>query len=268
MAALAPRSRARALPRSKAAQLSAGVTAQARESPLPKRLPRPASRPRQPESVTRGYSSAAATPSRAGGSGQPAFGRAHVRPAAAGTTTCRRAAAPWPAADRPAATGRPPSVARPRRRPAPPAGARARASAAAHRRQPGVDGRHPRGGAGHVLLLAEAGVAPHLGEPQRLALVGQAALEHRQLLLQAAQLEVVARHLGRHDHAHVLERRVEALGVGLCGADRRSRPGRRGRSPRTRRTRPGTSSRRIGSSVKPGTACSRTSTVAPTVTVG
>lgn len=37
MTASAPRSRARALPRSKAAQLSGGVTAQARESALPNR---------------------------------------------------------------------------------------------------------------------------------------------------------------------------------------------------------------------------------------
>ena len=49
-----PRRRARALPRSKAAQLSAGVTAQARESATSNRLPRPASRPRKPVIVMRG----------------------------------------------------------------------------------------------------------------------------------------------------------------------------------------------------------------------
>ena len=58
-------SKTRALPRSKAAQLNAGVTAYARLSETLKRLPRPASSPRNPVTVMCGYRSAAAAASRA-----------------------------------------------------------------------------------------------------------------------------------------------------------------------------------------------------------
>ena len=76
-------------------------------------------------------------------------------------------------------------------------------------------------GTGDVLFLAKARVAAHLGQSQRLALVREAAIEHRQLLLDAAQLEVVQRHLGGDADAHAGERGLEALGVGRRGGDRR-----------------------------------------------
>ncbi len=89
---------------------------------------------------------------------------------------------------------------------------------AADRRDARFDGRDTRRGAGDVLLLADAGIAPDLREAQRLALVDETPLGHRELLLEAAQLEVVARHLRGHAHAHVIGLGLEALGVG------RSRP--------------------------------------------
>ena len=80
-------------------------------------------------------------------------------------------------------------------------------------------------GAGDVLLFAEPGIATHLGQPQRLSLVRQAALSDRELLLQAAQLEVVARHLRRNAHPHVVDIGLEAVGVGRGRATcERTRP--------------------------------------------
>ena len=67
-------------------------------------------------------------------------------------------------------------------------------------------------GARDVLLLADARIAAHLREAQRLPLVGQAALGDRQLLLKPAHLEVVARHFRRHADPHVVDVGLEALG--------------------------------------------------------
>ena len=89
-------------------------------------------------------------------------------------------------------------------------------------------------------------------QPQRLPLVGEAALGDRELLLQAAQLEVVARDLRGHAHPHVVERRVERCRPSPPPRAPRSGPGRTGRSPRTRRSRRDRWRSAIGSSVKPG----------------
>ena len=51
-------------------------------------------------------------------------------------------------------------------------------------------------------------------QPQRLLLIDQAPLGDGLLLLKPAQLEVVARHLRDHAHAHIVEVRLEAVGVG------------------------------------------------------
>ena len=76
-----------------------------------------------------------------------------------------------------------------------------------------LDRRHSGGGAGHILLLADARIPPHPRQPQRLLLIDQAPLGHSQLLLQSAQLEIVAGHLRGHAHAHVVEVRLEASAV-------------------------------------------------------
>ena len=85
-------------------------------------------------------------------------------------------------------------------------------------RDAGFDRRNARRRARDVLFLTDAGIAPDLCEAQRLALVDQAPIGDRELLLKAAQLEVVARHLRRDAHAHIVDVGLEALGV------RRSRP--------------------------------------------
>ena len=69
-----------------------------------------------------------------------------------------------------------------------------------------------RPGTGDILLFAKAGVAPDFRETQRLPLVHQAAVGDRKLLLQATQLEVVARHFRRHADTHVVNVSCEAVG--------------------------------------------------------
>ena len=85
------------------------------------------------------------------------------------------------------------------------------------------DARFDRGDTGSrardVLFLANARVSPDLREPQGLLLVRQASRGHRELLLQPAHLEVVARHFSRHTHPHIVGVSLEAFGVGRCGAD-------------------------------------------------
>ncbi len=80
------------------------------------------------------------------------------------------------------------------------------------RRNARLDRRDARRRTRHVLLLTDAGITPHLREAQRLPLVGQAALGHRELLLKTAHLEVVARHFRRHAHPDVVDIGLEALG--------------------------------------------------------
>ena len=87
----------------------------------------------------------------------------------------------------------------------------------AKQRQTRFDGGDAGTGAGDVLLLADARITAHLAETQRLPCIGQAALRHGELLLQTAQLEVVARGLRRDAHTHVVDRGVnipEGLVVG------------------------------------------------------
>ena len=92
-------------------------------------------------------------------------------------------------------------------------------------RDAGFDRRHARRRTRNVLLLTDAGIAPDLREAQRLALVDQAPLGHRELLLEAAQLEVVARHFRRHAHAHIVDVGLEALGVAAAARTcERTRP--------------------------------------------
>jgi hypothetical protein len=73
--------------------------------------------------------------------------------------------------------------------------------------------RHAGAGAGDVLFFADARVAAHLREAKRLARVDEAALRDGELLLDAAQLEVIARRLRRDAHPDIVERRVEAVRV-------------------------------------------------------
>src|SRR5262245_34056017 len=76
---------------------------------------------------------------------------------------------------------------------------------APNRRNARLDARDARAGARHVLFLAETRIAANLGETKRLALIRQAALRYRQLLLQSAQLEIVARDLRRDADPHVVD---------------------------------------------------------------
>src|SRR4030095_7175357 len=65
---------------------------------------------------------------------------------------------------------------------------------------------------GDILLLAKTGIAANLSETQGFPLVQQAAVRHRELLLEATQLEIVARHFRRDADAHVIDIRREAVG--------------------------------------------------------
>ena len=67
-------------------------------------------------------------------------------------------------------------------------------------------------GAGDILLFAKPGITTYLGQPQRLSLVHQAPLSDRELLLQATQLEVVARHFRRNADPHIVDISFEAVG--------------------------------------------------------
>ena len=87
-----------------------------------------------------------------------------------------------------------------------------------NRRETGLDGGHACGGAGDILLLADAGVPPHLRETQRFPLVDQEAFGDGELLLQPSQLEVVAGNLGRNNHPDILERRLQPLSRRGCAS--------------------------------------------------
>src|SRR5258708_17288153 len=77
-----------------------------------------------------------------------------------------------------------------------------------------VDAGDARGRTRDVELFAYSGITSQLREPKSLALIGEASIGDRQLLLQSAKLEVVACHLGCHDHAHIIERGLESFGRG------------------------------------------------------
>ncbi len=91
-----------------------------------------------------------------------------------------------------------------------------------NRRQARFDRRHACGRAGDIELLADSCIAPDSGEAQRLALVAETLLRHGELLLQSAELEVISRHFGGHDHAHIFQRGIEALGIRRRSAHRRT----------------------------------------------
>ena len=88
-----------------------------------------------------------------------------------------------------------------------------------------------------------------------------------ELLLQAAQLEVVARDFRDDAHAHIVERRFEAFGRRRRGANLRANAAEEVQLPE-RVEASAIGRERGGSSEKPGIACSRRSTLAPAGTVG
>ena len=73
------------------------------------------------------------------------------------------------------------------------------------RRKAGFDCRNTRRGARDVELFPHSRVASELCETKRLALIGETPLGNGQLLLQTAQLEIVACDLGGDDHTNVIE---------------------------------------------------------------
>ena len=70
-----------------------------------------------------------------------------------------------------------------------------------------------------VELGAAAGIEPRLGEIQRRLLVHHVALRDVELLLEAAQLEVGARHLGRHDDLRIALGRLDGAELRVAGLD-------------------------------------------------
>jgi hypothetical protein len=205
--ARAPRSRARALPRSNALHSSAGVTAHARESLVPKRLPRPHAGNRDPRiQIGRGDAF------RCRRGGQTTLRGPNVRPTiqefVGRTERDRRrqhGIGPWREIDRQLS----------------------RRSAGQHRqpvltgREQGTNGgqlrldcRHACRRACHVLFLANPQVPAYRRQPLRLALIDQAAIEHGHSLLKAAQFEVIPRDIGCDAHAHGRQRGLEAFGIG------------------------------------------------------
>ncbi len=89
------------------------------------------------------------------------------------------------------------------------------------RGQQGLGAGHERARAGHVELARATGLEPRVGDAQRLALVHEAGLGDAQALLQAAQFQVVARHLGRHGGVRGVQAslaRAHLSGGGLAGA--------------------------------------------------
>ncbi len=214
-----------------------------------------------PVTVTRGKRSAAATPSRA-------VAAASRRSAA--RTSGRRRSRPLGVAERQRLRQRRIGARRQvlRQLPGPHAGehrerdARAAAIAVANRRQARFDRRHARRGAGDVLLLADTRVAPHLASAAASPAdwPGSARPRRAAAAVRAARSSCRATSAATTD-AHIVERRVEGFGVRRAPRASPTARGRTGRSPRTHRIRRGRSSSRTGSSVKPGCACSRTSTL-------
>ena len=72
----------------------------------------------------------------------------------------------------------------------------------------------PRRRARDVELAAAAELEPHAGEVERLLLIPQVRARDGQALLRAAQLDVVARDLGRDEHLRVAQIRDRRVGLG------------------------------------------------------
>ena len=87
------------------------------------------------------------------------------------------------------------------------------------RRNRRFGGGEPRRRARDVELAAAAELEPHARELQRLLLIARVRARDAQALLRAAQLDVVARDLGRDEHLRVAQVRDGGIGLGTRGFD-------------------------------------------------
>ena len=217
MPAFAPRSRARALPRSVPTQLRAGVTAHARESRLGEHAAAARDQAKEARNGDAGKELRSRNPLSSGRGRKLPLRGADVGPALQQLPRIperqrlgERRILPRSQIDLELA----------------------RTHAVQHRdpvdagRRRGTKGRHAcfdrghaRGSAGHVLLFPDPGIPANRREAQRLPLIGETALRDRELLLQSPELEVVPCDLGGHAHSNVIECCRGAGGRRRCRTD-------------------------------------------------
>ena len=112
--------------------------------------------------------------------------------------------------------------------------------------------RAPSRGARDVELAAAAELEPHARELERLLLIAQVRARNGRALLRAAQLDVVARDLGRDEHLRVAQVRDRRHRRRRPPLRRRDARGRRGRAPIASRGPRRSSRRRRAPSWSPG----------------